>query len=147
MRYIRLILSLVITQLAGVVGSFFTAESISTWYVFLEKPFFTPPNWVFGPVWITLYLLMGISLYMTWEHKKTYFWVQLGLNALWSILFFGLKEPFLALVEIVILWVFIALTITDFWTISKKAAYLLMPYLAWVTYAAALNLGIVFLNP
>ncbi|MFH1211580.1 MAG: TspO/MBR family protein [Candidatus Woesearchaeota archaeon] len=154
-NYLKLIASILICQLAGFIGSFFTASSVSTWFQTLNKPFFNPPSWLFAPVWISLYLLMGISLYIVWnkgvkskETKTavTLFGVQLALNTLWSILFFGLKSPLFAFIEIMILWAMIVLTIRCFCRISKTAAYLLVPYIIWVTFAAALNFAIYFLN-
>jgi tryptophan-rich sensory protein len=151
----KLIVSIIICQLAGAVGSIFTAPSIPTWYASLTKPAFSPPNWLFAPVWITLFLLMGISLYLVWEKglKKrrakiavSIFAVQLILNSLWSLLFFGLQSPFLALAEIIILWISIALTIYCFHKISRKAAYILLPYIVWVTIATFLNYYIWVLN-
>lgn len=140
---------------AGVLGSFFTATSIPTWYQTLNKPFFSPPNFVFAPVWTVLYILMGYSLYLALsgkgkeERKKAVriFAVQLILNALWSVIFFGLKNPTLAFVDIIALWVSIVLTIKAFSKINKTASLLLYPYLAWVSFATVLNLAIVLLNP
>ncbi len=152
----RLIVSIVLCQAAGMIGSLFTFSSIQTWYAGLAKPWFTPPNWLFGPVWITLYTLMGISLYFVWskgfgERKaKTagiVFAVQLALNAIWSILFFGLHNPLYGLVGIIALWIAIAATIIKFYPISRKAALLLIPYLAWVSIATALNYSVWVLNP
>ena len=151
-NYPKLIGSIVICQLAGILGSVFTVSSVSTWYVTLEKPFFNPPSWVFGPVWTALYLLMGISLYLVWTNRHrtrkalSIFAVQLALNTLWSILFFGLRSPLTAFIEIVLLWVAIILSIIYFYRISRPAAYLLIPYLLWVSFAAVLNLSIVFIN-
>ncbi len=148
-----LIYAILICQAAGLLGSFFTISSIPTWYAMLTKPFFSPPNFVFGPVWTTLYALMGISLYMVWtskakskHHAVKLFFIQLGLNTVWSILFFGLKSPSLAFIEIIALWVAIVLTIQAFQKISKVASYLLYPYLAWVSFATILNLSIWILN-
>ena len=154
-KTLLLIISIVICQFAGLIGSVFTVRSISTWYTALVKPAFNPPNWLFGPVWTLLYLLMGISLYLVWQkgtsdvHVKIallIFAVQLVLNILWSILFFGMQSPMLGLIEIVLLWVFILLTITNFYHISKPASYLLIPYILWVSFAAVLNLSIFLLN-
>jgi len=149
----KLIISLIIPQLAGAIGSLFTMDSISSWYTTLAKPEFTPPNYVFGPVWITLYFLMGISLYLVWTNKSLksstpliIFAVQMFLNALWSIVFFGLESPMFGLLIIVTLWGMIALTIFSFWKISKPAAYMLLPYIAWVSIATYLNYGIWTLN-
>ena len=151
----KLVYSIVICQLAGVIGSFFTFPSISTWYAALEKPSFNPPNWIFSPVWITLFILMGVSLYLVWSQGTktkyvkialTLFGIQLSLNILWSIIFFGLKSPFFAFIEIAILWVAISLTIFKFSKISKTAAYLLIPYILWVSFAAVLNFSIWVIN-
>ena len=154
-NFVKLIISIAICQLAGIIGSVFTAYSIPTWYASLVKPSFNPPNWIFSPVWITLYLLMGISLYIIWlskakpKYKKaafTFFGLQLLLNALWSIIFFGLQAPFYAFIEIILLWISILITICFFYKISRPAAYLLVPYILWVSFAAVLNFFIFLLN-
>lgn len=154
-NYFRLIISIIICQLAGVIGSFFTASSVSTWYQALNKASFNPPGWLFGPVWIFLYLLMGISLYLVWNKgiksrqakaAVTVFGIQLALNALWSIIFFGLKSPLFAFIEMIILWIAIMSTIVYFYKISKTAAYLLVPYILWVSFALVLNFFIYYLN-
>lgn len=145
MKTKRLIFSILICLLAGAIGSIFTANTIPTWYAGLVKPSFNPPNWIFMPVWTTLYILMGIALYYAWKARKI-FYVQLGLNMLWSILFFGLRNPLFALIDIILLWFAIFLTMLNFYKISKKAFYLMVPYLLWVSFAAALNLFIVTLN-
>lgn len=149
----KLIISLIISQLAGAIGSLFTMDSISSWYLTLAKPELTPPNYVFGPVWITLYFLMGISLYLVWTNKSLksstpliIFVVQMFLNALWSIVFFGLESPMFGLLIIVTLWGIIVLMIFSFWKVSKPAAYMLVPYIAWVSIATYLNYGIWTLN-
>ncbi|MBT3304435.1 tryptophan-rich sensory protein [Candidatus Woesearchaeota archaeon] len=147
----KLIISLVLPFIASAIGGLFTVSSVSTWYVDLVKPSFNPPSWLFGPVWTILYLLMGIALYLVWTKKFnkqafTLFGIQLVLNALWSILFFGLKQPLLAFIEIIILWVMILVTIIYFYKINKNSAYLLIPYLLWVSFAAILNLAIFILN-
>lgn len=149
-NYWKLIASIIICQLIGIIGSFFTISSVSTWYLTLNKPSFNPPGWIFGSVWTILYLLMGISLYLIWNKKsKTaiiFFVIQLFLNLSWSILFFGLKSPLLAFIEIILLWLAILLTIIITYKISKPAAYLLIPYILWVSFAIILNLFIVILN-
>jgi tryptophan-rich sensory protein len=140
----------------------FTFPAIGSWYAGLAKPSFTPPNWVFGPVWITLYALMGGALFLVWREKKkleakksrtaglelafAVFGIQLVLNALWSIVFFGLRAPLLALIEIIALWLSIVACIALFWRVSRAAALLLLPYLAWVTVASALNYFVWVLN-
>ncbi len=152
--YLKLFLSIVASLSAGAIGSFFTASAIPTWYATLEKPFFNPPSWIFAPVWTTLYILMGISFYLILVSKtkinKTraiqVFIIQLILNTLWSIIFFGLKSPELALIEIVFLWISIVLTIKNFARIQPVASYLLYPYLAWVSFATLLTLAISILN-
>ncbi len=142
------ILSISLCLGAGIMGSFFTVSAIPDWYATLNKPFFSPPNWIFGPVWTILYILMGYSLYLVWvKHKvPTVFWVQLILNAAWSIIFFGIKNPVLALVDITALWIAIVLTIKTFYKINKVAGNLLIPYLLWVSFAAFLNYNIWILN-
>ncbi|MBI2972114.1 MAG: tryptophan-rich sensory protein [Candidatus Aenigmarchaeota archaeon] len=149
----KIIIMIVVAELAGVVGSAFTFPVIGAWYASLVKPWFTPPSWVFGPVWTILYALMGIAAGLIWHAKKTLshpalklYFGQLGLNVVWSILFFGLRSPLLALIEIIVLWITIALTIRAFYMISKNAALLLVPYILWVTVAAALNAGVWLLN-
>ncbi|MEO6508669.1 MAG: TspO/MBR family protein [Patescibacteria group bacterium] len=151
----RLFLSFLFCFTAAGIGSLFTFSAIPTWYVALNKPFFNPPNWVFGPVWTILYTMMAFSLYLVWnsQTKKkeknegmNVFFIQLSLNALWSIVFFGLHSPLLALVIIIILWILIFKTIVIFSKISKNAGLLLVPYLAWVSFATLLNTAIAFLN-
>lgn len=151
----KLITSIVICQLAGVIGSIFTRPAIPTWYATLEKPSFTPPNWVFSPVWITLFLLMGIAAFLVWnkglsdEQVKIalgVFGVQLILNVLWSVMFFGLRSPLAGLIEISILWIAILLTILYFFKVSNMAGILLIPYILWVSFAAVLNFSIWRLN-
>jgi tryptophan-rich sensory protein len=137
--------------MAGVIGSIFTTPSISTWYEQIQKPDIRPPNWAFGPVWITLYTLMGISLYWVLNEKNVripviFFSIQLVLNAIWSIIFFGLQNPFYAFIEIIILWIAILLTIISFYKVSRKAGLILLPYIIWVTIATILNYYIWILN-
>jgi benzodiazapine receptor len=154
-KLIPLIALILVCQLAGLLGSFFTAPSIPAWYAGLEKPSFSPPNWLFAPVWLILYTLMGVAAYLIWERgigrkearsALIIFALQLVLNTFWSLLFFGLQSPKLALIEIVILWFFIFLTIWKFAKISSLAGLLLLPYLAWVSFAALLNFFIFRLN-
>jgi tryptophan-rich sensory protein len=155
MKWIKLILSILISQLAGLIGAVFTSPSIPTWYATIVKPSFNPPSWVFGPVWTTLYTLIGISLYLVIKdgidskEKKTaliVFSVHLILNSLWSILFFGMKNPFLAFLEIILLWIMIVYTMLLFKRIDQKTVYLLTPYLLWVSFATILNFSIWRLN-
>jgi len=150
-----LVAFVVLCELAGVIGSLFTISAIPTWYAALRKPWFTPPNWLFGPIWFTLYFLMGISLYLVFESKrnkakeKSALWafgIQLFLNVLWSVLFFGMHYLLYGFIEIVLLWISIAVTIILFFKVSKVAAYLLLPYILWVTIAASLNYYVFILN-
>lgn len=145
----KLVISLLLPQLAGLVGSLFTFSAIPTWYATLNKPSFSPPNWIFGPVWTTLYILMGISLYLVWTKGKkgvALFKLHLIVNSLWSILFFGLRSPILGLFTIIILWTMILALIKVFWKINRLSSILLWPYLAWVSFATILNLAILLLN-
>ena len=139
---------LVLPQFAGIIGSVFTIPSIPGWYETLVQPSFRPPNWVFGPVWTVLYLCMGIAASRVWVRKgalKTYY-IQLALNLLWSILFFGFHAPGIAFIEILLLWVMIIMTMNTFYKIDKLAGYLFVPYSMWVTFAAVLNASIWYLN-
>ncbi|ALI35331.1 TspO/MBR family protein [Candidatus Nitrosocosmicus oleophilus] len=154
-KVLRFIISIIICQSAGIFGSLFTFEAVPDWYITLEKPFFAPPNWIFGPVWIILYYLMGVSLYIVWKDElksKTrnvffvVFAIQLILNALWSLLFFGLKSPLLGLIDILILDVMLVVTIFYAKRVSKYAAMLLIPYMVWIIIASVLNYAIMVLN-
>jgi translocator protein len=151
----RLLASLFLCLGAGFFGSIFTAPSIPTWYATLNKPSFTPPNWLFAPAWTTLFILMGIALFLIWmkdfkeKGVKTaiaFFIIQLALNVAWSFCFFYWKMPFWALVDIAILWFFILLTLIKFWKINKAAGALLIPYLLWVSFASLLNYSVWRLN-
>jgi benzodiazapine receptor len=153
---IKLIVSLVACEGAGGIGAIFTTPAIPTWYARLKKPGFTPPNSVFGPVWITLYLLMAVSVFLVWKEGLTQdsariafivFWVQLVLNILWSVAFFGLRTPIGGLVMIIFLWLAILATIILSFQVSAIAGALLIPYLIWVTIAANLNFQVWRLNP
>lgn len=149
-----LIISILLSQAAGGIGSLATASAIPNWYTTLNKPFFNPPNWLFGPVWLILYTMMGIALYLIWRKKPTkktnfarnLFFVHLLINALWSLVFFGLKNLGLALVVITTLWLMIAWLIKLFCPIDKRASWLIFPYLLWVTFASLLNYAIWRLN-
>ena len=152
---VKLVVSIVACQGAGLVGSVFTFPSIGTWYASLVKPPFNPPNWVFGPVWGTLYTLMGISAFLVWRHglkdrrvriALSIFLAQLILNSLWSIVFFGAHSLLGGLPIIVLLWVAILLCILTFWRISKAASALLIPYILWVSFATVLNFSLWRLN-
>jgi tryptophan-rich sensory protein len=156
MQFIRLVVSLALPFLAGMIGSLFTMPSILTWYAGLHKPFFNPPNWIFGPVWTILYVMMGIAVFLIWEKRRAQtktvdlalglFALQLLLNTSWSIVFFGWHQIGLGLVNIVLLWLAILLCIIRFYPISRLAAWLLGPYIVWVSFAAVLNFAIMVLN-
>ena len=157
LRYVfKLIISIVVCQCAGLIGSIFTTPAITTWYAAIEKPAFTPPNWLFAPAWVTLYLLMGISASLVWRRGLAdtkirtallVFLAQLVLNVLWSVVFFGLESPLYGAIVIAVLWIAIILTIIKFFRISTPAGALLLPYIGWVTFAATLNVSILILNP
>lgn len=146
----KLLAAILVCEGAGIAGSFFTVSAISGWYQILNKPSFSPPNFLFGPVWVTLYFLMGISLYLIWEKRNknalNIFWIHLFFNATWSIMFFGLRNPLLGLINILILWLLIVVVIYKFWKINRTAGLLLLPYLAWVSFATYLNYSIWILN-
>jgi tryptophan-rich sensory protein len=135
-----------------VVGSVFTVSAIPTWYAALHKPWFSPPNWLFAPVWLTLYFLMGVSLYLLWGNRQRasaalgVFVVQLVINVLWSVVFFGAQQLFYGFVVIVALWIAILATIALSYGISRGAAAALLPYIVWVTIASALNYYVWILN-
>jgi len=152
---LKLVISIVACQCAGLIGSIFTMPAISTWYETLAKPSFTPPNWLFAPAWVTLYVLMGVAVFLVWRKglgiknvkaALITFLVQLVLNALWSALFFGAKSLVGGAVVIVLLWIAILFTILRFFKISTAAGGLLIPYILWVTFASALNISILALN-
>lgn len=151
----RLVVAIVVCQGAGIVGSLFTTPSIQTWYASLVKPSFNPPNWLFGPVWTLLFLLMGVSAFIIWSKglksdevkiALVVFGIQLLLNIVWSVLFFGLHMPLAAFVEIIFLWLSILATIIYFLPISALAAWLLAPYILWVSFASILNFYLWRLN-
>ena len=151
-----IIAAILICQLAGVIGSVFTASSVTTWYTTLAKPAFNPPSWVFGPVWTELYTMMGVAAWLVWQKGPgnpvvrtalVVFGCQLVLNAVWSMVFFGLRSPGAAFVEIIILWAAILLSVILFFRVSSAAGILLLPYIAWVSFAAVLNFAIWRLNP
>jgi tryptophan-rich sensory protein len=152
---LKLIASIVLCQGAGIIGSLFTISSVDSWYRGLNKPVFTPPSRVFSPVWISLYVLMGISMFIIWRNGLAtryarrgmlLFIVQLALNSIWSYAFFGIESPLAGLIVIVVLWMFIFLTINDFRKVSMLSAVLLLPYIIWVSFAAVLNFSIFLLN-
>ena len=151
-NWIKLVISLIIPFLASLIGGLFTTSD-SEWYLSLIKPKFNPPGWVFGPVWTVLYILMGISLYLVWSTKNKnkriaflIFGIQLFLNAFWSIAFFGLHNVLLSFIVIIFLLAAIIATMIYFYRINRFSAYLLLPYLLWVSFASILNFAILYLN-
>ena len=152
---VGLIVWIAVSFCAGLIGSRFTGPAVATWYGSINKPAWTPPSFLFGPVWSTLYLMMGIAGWLIWRKAgfsgapgaMALFALQLILNAAWSGVFFGLRRFDLAFVEIVVLWLLILATVLAFWRHDAKAGILLFPYLAWVGYASALNFAIWRLNP
>jgi tryptophan-rich sensory protein len=154
-RTLKLTISVLLCQLAGLVGSFFTRTSVDIWYKILEKPFFTPPSWVFAPVWIILYFLMGISAFLIWDigldqpqirNALKVFLLQLIINSSWSMVFFGMQNLLLSVIVIMLLWIVILWTMVKFHKISKTAAVILIPYFCWVSFAMILNIMFLMLN-
>ena len=152
---IKAAFSILLCLSAGGIGASFTASAIPEWYSTLAKPSFSPPNWVFAPVWTLLYILMGLAAALIWQKgirtpgvrsALVVFLVQLILNMVWSALFFGMRSPLYGLIDILFLWAMILVTIAQFSKVSIPAAALLIPYLLWVTFASGLNLGIFLLN-
>lgn len=150
----KFIISLAIPLAVGAIAGAFTSSSVQGWFTTINKPSFNPPNWIFAPVWTTLYVLMGIAFFLIWKsndgiHKRTaiiFYSVQLLLNFLWSFIFFYAQQPGWAVVDIIALWLMILMTIIFFAKISKPAAWLLLPYICWVSFATALNFAIWKLN-
>lgn len=177
-KIIKLLISIIICELAGIIGSVISMPGINTWYRNLNKPSFNPPDWIFAPVWTLLFLLTGISFYLVWSKKWkaenkigkiedvkwnnfserlwsgdlekfniiSIFFVQLLLNVVWSVVFFGINSIATAFSVILMLWVSIAFTIINFYRVSKASAYLLIPYILWVSFAIILNLAILLIN-
>lgn len=152
---VKFLITIVGTLVLGSLSGLVTVDAISGWYASLNKPSFNPPNWVFGPAWTVLYILMGLAAGLVWcsegdaalkRRALMAYAVQLGLNLAWSLIFFGLQAPKLALVEIIVLWIAIVWCIRVFRPVHAVAAYLLVPYLLWVTFASVLNGAIVVLN-
>ena len=152
---VKLVISVAIPVSVGAISGFFTVSEVGGWYQTINKPSWNPPGWIFGPVWITLYIMMGIALYMVWKTdadpglKKTaivIFAIQLMLNFFWSFIFFNQHQVGWALVEILGMWIFILLTIFAFAKVNNNAAWLLVPYISWVSFASILNYAIWKLN-
>ena len=151
----KLVIAIAIPLAIGGTAGFFTATGVDSWYQTINKPSWNPPGWIFGPVWTTLYIMMGVALFFVWKSDAneqlkrtaiTLFAIQLVLNFFWSFIFFKQHQPGWALVEIIVMWVFILLTIFSFAPISKTAAWLLVPYISWVSFASILNYTIWKLN-
>jgi benzodiazapine receptor len=152
----KIVVALIICLMVGYSASIVTRPSVETWYPTIIKPSFNPPNWIFMPVWTLLYILMAVAAGLVWDKIKEqnqevkvalgFFLIQLTLNAIWSYIFFGLKNPMLALIEIALLWLMIYETYLKFTKINKTAGYLLIPYMAWVAFAGILNASIWWLN-
>ena len=154
--WIALVVALLVPQLVGVAAGAATARSVRDWYPRLRKPWFNPPRWVFAPAWFLLYVLMGVASWLVWragaadpavELALTVYTVHLGLNGLWSVLFFGIRRPDWALAEVVFLWGSVVASAWLFGQVAPLAGMLMIPYVAWVTFAAVLNAAIVRLNP
>ncbi|WP_396591530.1 TspO/MBR family protein [Allomuricauda sp. R78024] len=154
-KVVYILIAVTVCLLIGFLSSFATQSSVNDWYLTLNKPNFNPPNWIFAPVWTSLYILMGIAAGIVWSKGFHHIWVktalyhfgfQLLFNALWSIVFFGFKSPSWALLVILLLLTLIILTIKWFKVVSKTAAFLLIPYLLWVLFASLLNYKIWELN-
>jgi tryptophan-rich sensory protein len=153
-QWLGLACAIAVCFVAAGIGSLYTRPAIPVWYASLQKPAWNPPNWAFGPVWTLLYLMMAVAVWLVWRERGfagarlaiTLFALQLLLNAFWSIIFFGWRQPAFALVEIFFLWAVIFATMLCFWQISQPAAWLMCPYLLWVTFAGFLNLAIARLN-
>lgn len=153
-KTIKFLISLVAPLGFGAIGSIFTIQAIPTWYAYLNKPFFAPPNWLFGPVWTLLYILMGIACYLIWQKNQTkkrdlalkWYLAQLLLNAIWTPIFFGIPSPVLGFTVIILMLISIIFTIIHFSKLNKTSAYLLIPYVAWVSFASLLNAAIMVMN-
>ncbi|MBF6607219.1 MAG: tryptophan-rich sensory protein [Flavobacterium sp.] len=155
-KYLKILIMVATCLAVGYMSSIATRSGTEEWFPTLVKPWFNPPAWIFSPVWSTLYVMMGIAAGLVWDQidvkrelvRKAllFFAIQLALNALWSILFFGLRNPLLALIEIVILWLMIYETYVQFGKINRFSGYLFIPYLLWVTFATILNGSLWWLN-
>lgn len=155
-KYLKIIFFVALCLAVGFLASLVTRDSVLTWFPTQNKPFFNPPSWVFAPVWTLLYIAMGIAAGLVWNAQQLqpilvkkaliFFVIQLILNAAWSYIFFGLHNPLLAFIEIIMLWLFIFETYKQFKIINSTAGYLFLPYIAWVSFATILNGSIWWLN-
>jgi benzodiazapine receptor len=152
--FVKLVVAFAASFLAAILGTLFTIPNIPSWYVSLNKPSFSPPDWLFGPVWTILYILMAVAIFLIWRRPESkqrdsaiaLYAAQLIMNVLWSIAFFGLHSVLLGLALIVVLFVLLLLTTYEFYKISKPAAYAMVPYVLWVGFAELLNGAIYLLN-
>lgn len=153
-KFLKLMICLAIPLLVGSIAGLATTPNIKEWYQYLQKPVFSPPNWIFGPVWTLLYILMGVGLYLIWESEKSdlrskaikIFSVQLALNFAWSFIFFEFRLTGVAFFEILLVWIAVLGMIISFYRVNKLAALLQIPYILWVTFASALNGAVWYLN-
>jgi len=145
---IKLLIAVAIPLVVGGISGYFTVSGVESWYLTLQKPSWNPPNWIFGPVWTTLYVMMGIALFLVWKEDTSselkaiaviLFAVQLLLNFFWSFIFFKLEQPGWAFAEILVLWLMLLACIFAFGQVNKTAAWLLVPYISWVSFATILN--------
>ncbi|NLE65531.1 MAG: tryptophan-rich sensory protein [Elusimicrobia bacterium] len=153
--WFKLVIALALPQAAGAVGGLFSAANVRTWYPTILKPSFTPPGWVFGPVWAMLYVMMGLALFLVWTSGEKgenvtpavgIFGAHLFVNALWSVLFFGLKSPFWAFLDLIVLWFLVTALAVVFFRIRRLAGALLVPYWLWVSFAGVLNYVVLRMN-
>jgi tryptophan-rich sensory protein len=153
-KFLKLMLCLAIPLLVGSIAGFATTPNIKEWYQYLQKPVFSPPNWIFGPMWTLLYIIMGVGLYLIWESEKNelrtralkVFFIQLAFNFAWSFIFFEFRLTGVAFFEIILVWISVLAMIITFYPVNKKAALLQIPYILWVTFASALNGAVWYLN-
>ena len=151
--FITFLLNISIPHIAGIIGSYFTISSIKIWYIYLKKPSFSPPNWIFSPVWLTLYTLIGFSFYLfhkknQFKSKNIYFLYgfHIFLNCIWSILFFGTHQVLFALIDLFLMIITLIILMKWFYKLNKNSFYLLVPYLVWICFACILNYNILILN-
>ncbi|MBN8544971.1 MAG: tryptophan-rich sensory protein [Ignavibacteria bacterium] len=153
-KFLKILVAVSIPLLVGSIAGLATTPNIKSWYMYLNKPVFSPPNWIFGPMWSLLYILMGVGLYLIWESEKgglrtralKVFFIQLAFNFAWSFIFFEFRLIGVAFFEIILVWISVLAMILTFYPVNKKAALLQIPYILWVTFASALNGAIWILN-
>lgn len=152
-KYFTILINITLPHLAGFIGSYFTIPNIKTWYVNINKPSFNPPDWIFSPVWLSLYTLIGISFYLfhkkdRFKSRKVYiiYGFHLLLNAIWSIIFFGMHEILFALIDLILIIITLIILMRYFFSLNRISAYMLAPYLIWICFAAILNYNILLLN-